>query len=55
MDDALPRLRDAIARHAGEGLTPTALPGLSVLRASATTAPLGDMVEPTLAVVAGGV
>jgi AraC-like DNA-binding protein len=51
----LDRLRELIARHAGEGLTPTALPGVSVLRATAVTAPLGDVAEPTLAVIAQGV
>jgi AraC-like DNA-binding protein len=52
--DELARLRKSIARHAGEGLTGTALPGVSVLCAPATSEPLGDMVEPTLAVVAQG-
>jgi AraC-like DNA-binding protein len=51
----LDRLRELIARHAGEGLTPTALPGVSVLRATAVTEPLGDVAEPTLAVIAQGV
>jgi AraC-like DNA-binding protein len=51
----LDRLRELIARHAGEGLTPTALPGVSVLRATAVTAPLDDVTEPTLAVIAQGV
>ena len=51
----LDRLRELIARHAGEGLTPTALPGVSVLRATATTEPLGDVAEPTLAVIAQGI
>jgi AraC-like DNA-binding protein len=49
------RLRESIIRHAGEGLTPTALPGVSVLAAPATTAPLGDMLGPTFALVAQGV
>src|ERR1700760_1736066 len=51
----LDRLRELIARHAGEGLTPTALPGVSVLRATAATEPLGDVADPTLAVIAQGV
>jgi AraC-like DNA-binding protein len=51
----LDRLRELIARHAGEGLTPTALPGVSVLRATAVTEPLGDVADPTLAVIAQGV
>jgi AraC-like DNA-binding protein len=52
--DALARLKQSITRHAGEGLTRTALPGVSVFCAPTTTEPLGDMVEPTLAVVAQG-
>ncbi|HEY4095428.1 MAG TPA: AraC family transcriptional regulator [Baekduia sp.] len=52
--DELARLRASITRHAGEGLTGTALPGVSVLSAPATTEPLGDVLEPTLAVVAQG-
>jgi hypothetical protein len=32
------RLRDLIDRRAGEGLTPTALPGVSLLRATASPA-----------------
>jgi AraC-like DNA-binding protein len=51
----LDRLGELIARHAGEGLTPTALPGVSVLRATAVTEPLGDVAEPALAVIAQGV
>jgi AraC-like DNA-binding protein len=51
----LDRLSELIARHAGEGLTPTALPGVSVLRATAITEPLGDVTEPALAVIAQGV
>jgi AraC-like DNA-binding protein len=53
--DELARLREPIIRHAGEGLTRTALPGVSVMRSPVTTEPLGDMLEPTLAVVAQGV
>jgi AraC-like DNA-binding protein len=49
------RLRESILRHAGEGLTATALPGLSVLSAPTVTAPLGDMLEPAFALVAQGV
>jgi AraC-like DNA-binding protein len=49
------RLRELIARHAGEGLTPTALPGVSLLRATAVTEPLGEMAEPAVAVIAQGV
>jgi AraC-like DNA-binding protein len=48
------RLQDSITRPAREGLTTTALGGLSVLRAPTTTQPLGDMLRPTLAAVAAG-
>jgi AraC-like DNA-binding protein len=51
----LGRLTELIARHAGEGLTPTALPGVSVLRATAVIEPLGEVAEPTVAVIAQGV
>ncbi len=53
--DERARLKELIARHASDGLTPTALPGVSVVCAPTITAPLGTMVEPTLAVVAQGV
>jgi hypothetical protein len=53
--DELARLKVSITRHAGEGLTRTALPGVSVVCSPTTTEPLGAMVEPTLAVVAQGV
>ena len=52
--DRLPEIRQAITRHAGRGLTATALPGLSVLRATRTTGPLGDVLEPAFALIAGG-
>ncbi|MDA0159424.1 AraC family transcriptional regulator [Solirubrobacter ginsenosidimutans] len=48
------RLQESITRHAREGLTATALGGVSVLRAPTPTEPLGDMLRPTLAVVAQG-
>jgi AraC-like DNA-binding protein len=51
----LGRIKKLIARYAGEGLTPTALPGVSVLRATAVTEPLGEVAEPTVAVIAQGV
>jgi hypothetical protein len=51
----LGRLKELIARHAGEGLTPTTLPGVSVFRATAVTEPLGEVAEPTVAVIAQGV
>jgi AraC-like DNA-binding protein len=53
--DELARLKESISRHAGEGLTGTALPGVSVVCSRATTEPLGTIAEPTLAVVAQGV
>jgi AraC-like DNA-binding protein len=53
--DELARLKESITRHAGEGVTRTALPGVSVLCSPTTTEPLGDIVEPTLGVVVQGV
>jgi AraC-like DNA-binding protein len=53
--DELARLRESIARHAGDGLTGTALPGVSVICCPITTEPLCGVAEPTLAVVAQGV
>jgi AraC-like DNA-binding protein len=53
--DQLERLKESIARHAGEGMTRTALPGVSVVCATKTSEPLASMAEPTLAVVAQGV
>jgi AraC-like DNA-binding protein len=55
MVDELVGLRKSIADHAGQGLTRTALPGVSVLSATATAEPVGDILEPTLAVIAQGV
>jgi AraC-like DNA-binding protein len=49
------RLARLIARHAGDGLTPTALPGVWLLRATATSEPLGEVAEPAVAVIAQGV
>jgi AraC-like DNA-binding protein len=51
----LSRLRKLITRHAGEGVTRTALPGVSVMCSPTATEPLGDILEPALAVVAQGV
>jgi AraC-like DNA-binding protein len=48
------RLSDLITRHAGAGITPTALPGLVVMRAETTTTPLGHNAKPSLAFVIGG-
>jgi AraC-like DNA-binding protein len=55
--DELARLKEPIARHAvaGGGATRTALPGVRVICSPTTTQPLGDIVEPTLAVVAQGI
>ena len=53
--DELARLKKSITRHAGEGLTRTALPGVSVVCSQTTTEPLGSMAEPTLSVIAQGV
>jgi AraC-like DNA-binding protein len=53
--DELARLKQSITRHADEGLTRTALPGVSVVCSRATTEPLCGIAEPTLAVVAQGV
>src|SRR5216683_3160361 len=38
------RLKELISRHAREGLTPTALPGVSLLRATTTSETLGGRV-----------
>src|SRR3954451_22221299 len=48
------RLQELIARHAGDGVTPTALPGVSVMAGPATTETIGALAEPALAVVAQG-
>jgi AraC-like DNA-binding protein len=49
------RLKELISRHAKDGLTPTALPGVSLLRATAASEPLGEVAEPAVAVIAQGV
>jgi AraC-like DNA-binding protein len=53
--DELARLKESITRHAGEGLTPTALSGVSVVLSPTASEPLCGIAEPTLAVVAQGV
>jgi AraC-like DNA-binding protein len=53
--DELARLRKSITRHAGEGRTRTALPGVSVICSPTITEPLGDVIDPTLSVIAQGV
>ncbi len=52
---ALTGLRESITRHAGEGRTRTAPPGVSVICSPTVTEPLGDVIEPTLSVIAQGV
>ena len=52
--DELARLKESITRHGGEGLTPTALSGVSVVCSPTTSEPLCGIAEPTLAVVAQG-
>ena len=52
---ALTGLRESITHHAGEGRTRTALPGVSVICSPTVTEPLGDVIEPTLSVIAQGV
>jgi AraC-like DNA-binding protein len=53
--DELGRMKVSIARHAGEGLTRTALSGVSVVCAPTTSEPLCAVAEPTLSVIAQGV
>jgi AraC-like DNA-binding protein len=48
------RLKELIMRYAGDGLTRTALPGVSVVCSPTVTEPLGDVIEPTLSVIAQG-
>src|ERR1700761_6264363 len=50
MDD----LATLITRHSGDGITKTAIPGLFVMRSETPTEPLGHIVRPSLALVAGG-
>src|SRR2546428_846418 len=50
----LARLKDLILRNAREARTWTALTGVSVLRSPTTTEPMGDVTEPTVAVIAQG-
>src|ERR1700736_1339838 len=53
--DELGCLKVPIARHAGEGLTRTALSGVSVVCAPTTSEPLCAVAEPTVSVIAQGV
>jgi AraC-like DNA-binding protein len=52
--DELARLRDLILRNARGARTWTDLTGVSVLCSPTTTEPLGDVTEPTVAVIAQG-
>jgi AraC-like DNA-binding protein len=53
--DELARLKELITCHAGAGVPRTwLLPGVSVICSPTTTAPVGDVTEPTVAVVAQG-
>jgi AraC-like DNA-binding protein len=52
--DELARLKELLTRNAGEGLTPTALPGVSIQCSRTTTDRVGAITEPTLAVIAQG-
>jgi AraC-like DNA-binding protein len=49
------QLQRLISRHAREGLTPTALPGVSLLLARAASEPLAEVAEPAVAVIVQGV
>jgi AraC-like DNA-binding protein len=53
--EELARLKDSITRHAGDGVTPTVLAGVSVVCSTTISEPLCGIAEPTLAVVAQGV
>ncbi len=53
--DELTRLKLSITRHAGDGLSHTTLPGVTVVCSPTTSEPLCGIAEPTLAVVAQGV
>jgi AraC-like DNA-binding protein len=52
--DELVRLKELLTRNAGEGLTPTALPGVSIQCSRTTTERTGAITEPTVAVIAQG-
>jgi AraC-like DNA-binding protein len=55
VDATLARLKELITDHAGDGLTRTVVPGVSVVCSPTTTEPLCGVAEPTLAVVAQGI
>jgi AraC-like DNA-binding protein len=52
--ESLAELRRLIARHARDGVTRTALEGVSLMASETTTRPIGSVSEPALAVVAQG-
>jgi AraC-like DNA-binding protein len=52
--DELARLKELLARNAGEGLTPTALPDVSIQCSRTTTERTGAITQPTVAVIAQG-
>src|SRR4030081_3355106 len=52
--DELARLKELLTRNAGEGLTPTALPDVSIQCSRTTTERTGAIPEPTVAVIAQG-
>jgi hypothetical protein len=52
--DRLDDIRLAIRRHARDGLTTTAIPGVTVVSRTRTTEPVGHVQEPTFTLVAGG-
>jgi AraC-like DNA-binding protein len=52
--DELGRLKELLTRNAGDGLTPTALPGVSIQCSRTTTERTGAITEPTVAVIAQG-
>ena len=47
-------LAELITRHAGDGVTETAVPGLMIMRCESPTEPLGHVARPSLALVVGG-
>jgi AraC-like DNA-binding protein len=52
--DEIARLGDLITRHAGTGITETAIAGMYVMHSETTTEPLGLIARPSLAFVIGG-
>jgi AraC-like DNA-binding protein len=52
--DELARLKELLTRNAGKGLTPTALPDVSIQCSRTTTVRTGAITEPTVAFIAQG-